>query len=61
MQRGLGFSGFPRGGWERFGKAQNEAWGGVWAAHAFQEREGFWKGQTFKTNYEKLFLFFMVP
>jgi len=42
-------------GWGGLGKAQNEAWGGVWAAHASQE----WGGKDglgrVKTNQEKVF------
>ena len=50
------------------GKAQNEAWGGVWAAHASQGcglgrlkmKHGEGVG-LLKTNHEKVVEFFVVP
>ena len=45
-------------GWGGFGKAQNKAWGGGWAAHASLAWGGL--GRV-KTNHEKGFGFFMVP
>jgi hypothetical protein len=50
-----------RMGWGGLGKAQNEAWGGVWAAHASQEWGGNDGLGRVKTNQEKVFGRFMVP
>ena len=59
--KGFGLFRVPKRGMGKVREGSKWSMGRVWAAHAFQEREGFWKGQTFKTNYGKLFLFFMVP
>ena len=49
-------------GWGRFGKAQNKAWGGVWAANASQTWGGLgWFLGKAKTNHEKGVGCFMVP